>query len=152
MNAVFWDVTPRGSCKDPEPHGVTSQMTAFFTGGRDGRTFRRPNRLTTAASRSRLQRALQYIPCCISVFWKRRLKTVKCMRQVPISAFPTEISRPSTSSKQTSAAFLLLNHVTLPRSAGEEWHCPCVIVCTRRVGTIPMSANMAVTFPRHSNY
>jgi hypothetical protein len=39
-NAVFWDVTPCGSCKNPcknsckrflqEPRGVTSQKTPFF--------------------------------------------------------------------------------------------------------------------------
>jgi hypothetical protein len=33
-NGVFWDVTPRGSCKKSwflqEPHGITSQKTQFF--------------------------------------------------------------------------------------------------------------------------
>jgi hypothetical protein len=32
--AMFWDVTPCGSCRFlQEPHGVTSQKTAFFTRG-----------------------------------------------------------------------------------------------------------------------
>jgi hypothetical protein len=31
-NGVFWDVTPCGSCKNQEPHGVTSQKTSFSTG------------------------------------------------------------------------------------------------------------------------
>jgi hypothetical protein len=29
-NVVFWDVTPRGSCKNPESEGVASQKTQFF--------------------------------------------------------------------------------------------------------------------------
>jgi hypothetical protein len=29
-NVVFWNVTPCGSCKNEEPHGVTSQKTTFF--------------------------------------------------------------------------------------------------------------------------
>jgi hypothetical protein len=29
-NGVFWVVTPRGSCKNQEPHGVTTQNTPFF--------------------------------------------------------------------------------------------------------------------------
>jgi hypothetical protein len=29
-NGVFWDVMPCGSCKNQEPHGVTSQKTPFF--------------------------------------------------------------------------------------------------------------------------
>jgi hypothetical protein len=30
-NGVFWVVTPCGSCKNQEPHGVTTQKTQFFT-------------------------------------------------------------------------------------------------------------------------
>jgi hypothetical protein len=29
-NYIFWDVTPCGSGKNQEPHGVTSQKTLFF--------------------------------------------------------------------------------------------------------------------------
>jgi hypothetical protein len=29
-NAVFWDVTPRGSFNNQEPHGVISQKTAIL--------------------------------------------------------------------------------------------------------------------------
>jgi hypothetical protein len=29
-NGVFWVVTPCGSCKNQEPHGVTTQKTPFF--------------------------------------------------------------------------------------------------------------------------
>jgi hypothetical protein len=29
-SGVFWVVTPCGSCKNQEPHGVTTQKTPFF--------------------------------------------------------------------------------------------------------------------------
>jgi hypothetical protein len=45
-NGAFWDVTPCGSCKNHEPHGVTTQKTPFF--------------IVTAVKTSNLTRNIQF--------------------------------------------------------------------------------------------